>query len=192
MKTKTIARLGVLAVVLSLSAGCRSPQTSTAGSYGQTSENALSADSRAALSKLTADVPAAAMLARDAKGILVFPDVVKAGFIVGAWRGEGTLFKMNRASGYYSTTGASYGFQAGVQQYAYALFFMTDSALKYVDATEGFEIGTGPSVVILDEGMARNFTTTMARSDVYGLVFSQKGLMAGMGLQGSKISKINR
>ena len=69
---------------------------------------------------------------------------------------------------------------------------MTDSALKYLDKSDGWEIGTGPSIVIVDEGMARALTTTTAKDDVYAFFFSQKGLMAGLGLQGSKISKINK
>jgi lipid-binding SYLF domain-containing protein len=192
MKTKNVLGVGALAVALVLTTSCRSPDTSTAGttSYGS-HETSLSLDSRAALTKVTGDVPAAATLARDAKGILVFPGVVKAGFIVGAWRGEGTLFKGGKTTGYYSTTGASYGLQAGIQTYGYALFFMTDAALRYLDNTEGFEIGVGPSIVILDEGAAKNLTTTTGRSDIYGFVFDQKGLMAGLGLQGSKINKIN-
>ena len=169
---------------------CNSIGRSTAGSH-LSPETSLSAESKGALAKLTSDTPAAAALAADAKGILVVPDVIKAGFIVGAWRGEGTLFKNNKTSGYYSSTGASYGLQAGVQTYSYALFFMTDAALRYLDNTEGFEIGVGPSIVFVDAGMAKNLTTTTGRSDIYGFVFDQKGLMAGLGLQGSKISKIN-
>ena len=72
------------------------------------------------------------------------------------------------------------------------MFFMTDQALSYLDRSAGFEIGVGPSVVVLDEGMAKTVTTSTVQSDVYAFVFGQKGLMAGVGLQGSKITKINR
>ncbi len=69
---------------------------------------------------------------------------------------------------------------------------MTDSALSYLGKSEGFEIGLGPSIVVLDAGMARSLTTTTLQSDVYAFTFDQKGLMAGLGLQGSKISRIDR
>ena len=92
--------------------------------------------------------------------------------------------------GYYRTLAASYGFQAGIQSFGYALFFMSDSALSYLRRSEGWEIGTGPSVVIVDQGMARQLSTTTLKDDVYAVVFDQKGLMAGMGIQGSKITQI--
>jgi len=194
MKLKTILFLGTLLAAVAFGTGCGSLNTAGGDGISQhvVPETGLSAETRAALTKLTADVPAAASLVQSAKGVLVFPSVVKAGFVVGAFRGEGSLFKNGKLAGYYNTSGASYGFQAGIQQYGYALFFMTDSALHYVDAVQGFEIGVGPSIVVVDDGMGRSLTTTTAQSDVYAFIFDQKGLMAGMGLQGSKIYRMDR
>ena len=152
----------------------------------------LNRDAAAALQALYEGTPGAKEIGAKAKGILVFPSIIKAGFIVGGQYGEGALRKRDKTVGYYNTVAASYGLQAGAQSFGYALFFMTDSALKYLDKSDGWEIGTGPSVVIVDEGMARALTTTTAKDDVYAFFFSQKGLMAGLGLQGSKISKINK
>jgi len=152
----------------------------------------INRDAAAALQALYEGTPAAKEIGAKAKGILVFPSIIKAGFIVGGQYGEGALRKRDKTVGYYNTVAASYGLQAGAQSFGYALFFMTDSALKYLDKSDGWEIGTGPSVVIVDEGMARALTTTTAKDDVYAFFFSQKGLMAGLGLQGSKISKINK
>jgi len=149
-------------------------------------------DASAALDKLFAGTPKARELAAAAKGILVFPSVVKAGFMVGGLFGEGALRVAGKTTGYYNTVAASYGLQAGVQTYGYALFFMKDTALKYLDQSQGFELGTGPSVVIVDEGVAAGLSTSTARDDIYAFVFSQKGLMAGIGLQGSKITKIQK
>src|SRR5262249_25861452 len=120
----------------------------------------------------------------------VFPSVYKAGFVVGAQRGEGALFSGGKTMGYYSTTAASYGLQAGVQKFGYALFFMTNKDLAYLQKSGEWEIGTGPSVVIVDKGMAQSFTTTTLKKGVYAFAFGQKGLMAGLGLQGTKITKI--
>jgi lipid-binding SYLF domain-containing protein len=87
---------------------------------------------------------------------------------------------------------ASYGLQAGIQSFGYALFLMTDAAVQYLDRSGGWELGTGPSIVILDTGAARALTTTTMKQDVYAVFFDQRGLMAGLGLQGSKISRMER
>jgi lipid-binding SYLF domain-containing protein len=152
----------------------------------------INKDASAALAKLYEKVPEARTLAAEAKGILIFPSIIKAGFIFGGQYGEGVLYKRGRIAGYYNSIAASYGLQAGVQSFGYALFFMTDSALAYLDKSEGFEIGVGPSIVVVDEGTAKTLTTTTGRKDVYAFIFSQKGLMAGLGLQGSKISRIEK
>jgi lipid-binding SYLF domain-containing protein len=159
---------------------------------GAASLEGVHSDVRAALGALYKSTPAAKTLAATAKGLLVFPNIIKAGFLVGAQYGEGELLKDGKVVGYYNITAGSYGLQAGVQGFAYVMFFMTDSALNYLDNTAGFEIGVGPSIVVVDAGMAKTLTTTTGRADVYAFIFSQKGLMAGLGLQGSKITKISR
>jgi lipid-binding SYLF domain-containing protein len=146
----------------------------------------------AALQTLYEQIPAAGNLTDVAAGILVFPNVVKAGFIIGGQYGEGALRQNHRTVAYYNTVAASYGLQAGAQSFGYALFFMTDEALSYLDQSDGWEIGVGPSVVVVDEGLARTLTTRTARNDVYAFIFGQRGLMAGIGLQGSKISRVSR
>jgi lipid-binding SYLF domain-containing protein len=148
-------------------------------------------DVDAALQQLFERSPEARMLAQEAKAILVFPSIVKAGFIVGVQGGNGALRKDGRTVGYYNTASGSYGLQAGIQEFSYALIFMSDSALGYLDKSGGWEIGVGPSIVVVDEGVAKSLTTTTARKDVYAFIFSQKGLMAGLGLQGSKITRIH-
>ncbi|HEY2526205.1 MAG TPA: YSC84-related protein [Candidatus Binataceae bacterium] len=144
-----------------------------------------------ALHNLYAQNAAARALGAKAKAILVFPDIKKGAFVVGAQWGYGALRKGTRTAGYYRTAAASYGFQAGVKKFGYALFFMSDSALAYLDKSGGWAIGTGPSVVVVDQGMARSLTTTNLHSDVYAFVFDQKGLMAGIGIEGSKITRIS-
>jgi lipid-binding SYLF domain-containing protein len=154
------------------------------------SEASINQDVDAALAKLYREVPAAKRLAERAKAVLVFPSVLKGGLIVGGQYGEGALRKVGKTVGYYSTAAVSYGLQAGAQSFGYALFFMTDGALKYLDQSDGWEIGVGPSVVVVDQGMAKTLTTTTAKKDIYAFIFSQEGLMAGLGLQGSKITRI--
>ena len=146
----------------------------------------------AALASLHASVPETRQLANRAKAVLVFPNILKAGFLFGAQYGEGALRVRGKTAGYYNTAAASYGLQAGVQAFGYALFFMSDSARDYLSKSGGFELGTGPSIVVLDAGTAKAFTTTTTPDDIYAVFFDQKGLMAGLGLQGSKISRMEK
>jgi lipid-binding SYLF domain-containing protein len=147
-------------------------------------------DSNAALQTLYATNPEIKKLGKKSKAILVFPKITKAGFIVGGQGGDGALLKNGKATGYYRSAAGSVGLQAGVQTYGYAMFFLDDASLKYLQESKGWEIGTGPSVVILDEGFGKSVTTTTLKDGIYAFIFGQKGLMAGIGLQGSKITKI--
>jgi lipid-binding SYLF domain-containing protein len=158
---------------------------------GKTAAGELAKSSQAALQKLYASVPAAKSIGAKATAVLVFPKVTKAGFGIGGQYGEGALLKAGKAVAYYNTAGLSTGLQAGAQTYGYAMFFMNDAALKSLDKTEGFEVGVGPSVVVMDEGKAKTATTTTMKDDIYAFIFGQKGLMAGLGIQGNKITRID-
>jgi lipid-binding SYLF domain-containing protein len=153
-------------------------------------DDAVDADAKAALNKLYESEPAAKLIGEKAKAILVFPNIVKAGFIVGAQYGEGALLMNGKVVGHYNSVAASYGLQAGVQAFGYAMMLMTDNALQYLDKSDGWELGVGPSIVIVDKGKAKSLTTTTLKDDVYAFIFDQRGLMAGLGLQGSKITKL--
>jgi lipid-binding SYLF domain-containing protein len=157
---------------------------------GKTAAAELTKDSQAALAALQAKVPLAKSLAPKATAILVFPEVKKAGLGIGGQYGEGTLLKGGKASAFYKTTGASFGLQAGGQKYGYAMFFMNAKALTQLDTAKGFEVGVGPSYVLVDEGKGKSTTTTTIDKDIYAFIFSQEGLMAGLGIQGNKITKI--
>jgi lipid-binding SYLF domain-containing protein len=158
---------------------------------------ALDNDVRAAIELLVETTPAAKELAATAKGALVFPNVTKAGFLVGVQYGNGALIKRKQGGGYYiskyySLKSGSYGFQAGVQHFGYAMLLMTDTAVEYIETSSGWEVGVGPTIVAVDEGAAKTFTTTTTDDDIYAFTFGQEGLMAGMGLQGTKITRMNK
>ncbi|WP_299620794.1 YSC84-related protein [Pelagibius sp.] len=148
-------------------------------------------NSRDALAQLLGNSEAAKRLAVDAAGILVFPKIVKGGLIVGGQYGEGALFKDEAVAGYYSTAAASFGLQAGLQTYGYAVFFLDEGALGFLDDSDGWEIGTAPNVVVVDKGAAATLSTTSAQEDIYIFFFDQKGLMAELSIQGSKITTLN-
>lgn len=152
----------------------------------------LDRDAQQALQKLYRLNPLAHRLSQNAKAVLVFPSIVKAGFIVGGSYGEGQLIKNGAVSGYYNSVSGSWGLQIGAQSYGYAVFLMTDTALKYLDKSQGWEIGVGPTVVMVDEGVAKNLSSSTLKDDAYAFIFGQQGLMAGVSIEGSKITKIAR
>ena len=155
------------------------------------SASEIDRDARAALAKLYNNYPGARALGDKAVGVLVFPSIVKGGFIFAGQFGDGALRKGNKTVAYYRSLAVSYGFQAGIQAYGYVLFFMDDASLQYLDNSAGFELGVGPSLVVLDEGFGKNLSTTTLQRGVYAFIFDQKGLMGGMGIQGTKITRIN-
>ena len=144
-----------------------------------------------ALETLYARTPVAKEIAKVAKGVLVFPSILKAGLVVGGQYGEGALRVDGKTVGYYNTVAASYGLQIGAQTFGYAMFLMNDKALEYLEKSQGWEIGVGPTVVVVDKGKAGSLTTTSAKEDIYVFFFNQEGLMVGLGLQGSKITPIH-
>jgi lipid-binding SYLF domain-containing protein len=150
----------------------------------------LNRDSDAALHMLVTTNPAAANVAKAAKAVLIFPNIVKAGLIFGGAYGEGELKQGSALDGYYNAVTASWGFQAGAQSYGYVVFLMNEKALKYIHESHGWEIGTGPTVVVVNEGVAKNLTTSTLKDDAYAFIFDQQGLMASLSLEGTKISRI--
>lgn len=173
--------------VFLLAVSCSTTPNPTVASGG---DPALDAQAQAALQRLIATTPEAAELRTRAKGVLVFPDIVKAGFIVGAEGGKGVMYGPDgKVMGYYRGRAVSFGAQAGAQSFSQAMFLMTDSAITSLTSGAGMSVGTGPSVVVVDAGMAKSLTTTTLQSDVYAFIFGQEGLMAGIGLQGQRIVK---
>lgn len=174
--------------LLLIGSACSTQETSKVGN-----DPALEAKARETLAKLFQSTPKAKDIQYQAKAVLVFPNLIKAGFVVGAQAGDGVMFASDgKVLGYYNASALSYGLQAGVQEFSEAIFLMNDNARKYLDSVDGWSVGVGPSIVVVDEGVARSLTTTTLQSDVYAFLFHQEGLMAGMGMQGQKITKISR
>ena len=177
--------LAVLAMVMAAVLSNVCPGSALAASAREIDTKATQA-----LTTLYKTTPGAKDLAAKAKAVLVFPDMTKAGFMVGGQFGDGALRKGGKTVAYYRSLAGSFGFQAGGQTFGYVLFFMDDESLKYLDQSDGWEVGTGPSLVVLDEGFAKSYTTTTLQKGVYAFIFDQKGLMGGVGIQGSKITRI--
>ena len=161
----------------------------TAPAYAASATD-LNRDSDQALQTLYRLHPFAQRLSHNAKAILIFPNVVKAGLIFGGAYGEGELKKGANVDGYFNSVTGSWGLQAGAQSYSYVVFLMSDKAVRYVRNTHGWEIGVGPTVVVVDEGKAKNLSSSTLKDDAYAFIFGQQGLMAGISLEGTKISRI--
>ena len=152
----------------------------------------LNADARQALQTLYKSHPFSETISHQAKAVLVFPNIIKAGLVFGGSYGEGVLMKGTKVENYYNSVSGSWGLQAGAQSYGYAVFLMTDKAVDYVAKTKGWEIGVGPTVVVVDEGVAKNLSSSTLKDDAYAFIFDQQGLMAGVSIEGTKISLIKR
>ena len=152
----------------------------------------LDKEAAQALQNLYKANPSAEFVGKKAKAILVFPKIVKAGLVFGGGYGEGVLMQGGKVTEYYNSVSASWGWQAGAESYTYVVFLMSDKAVKYLAKTKGWEIGVGPSMVLVNEGVAKNLTTTTLKDDAYAFITDQKGLMASLSIQGTKISRIER
>lgn len=152
----------------------------------------INQNAKQALKHLSIKNNIAEELSKSAKAILVFPNVIKAGLVFGGSYGEGVLIKNEEFVNYYNSVGGSWGFQAGAQSYGYAVFLMTDKAVKYLVDSHGWEIGVGPTVVIVNEGVAKNFSSSTMKDDAYAFIFDQQGLMLGFSIEGTKISRIKQ
>ena len=180
---------GVIAAVLAISlSACQT----TPVSYKDSAAYKIDSASRSSLRELLRTNEEARELHKRAKAVLVFPNIIKAGFMYGGQFGDGSLINStNKTIGYYNTFAVSYGFQAGIQGFGYALFFMDNDSISYLDKSAGFELGVGPSLVVMDKGMGKVLSSTTLQKGIYAFVFDQSGLMAGAGIQGTKITRIH-
>jgi len=179
-----ITRVVVPAIILATNV--LTPTVSLAASASEINRSATQA-----LNTLYKNNPNARTLGDKAVGVLIFPSIVKGGFIIAGQFGDGVLRKGGKPVAYYRSLAASYGFQAGAQAFGYVLFFMDNDSLSYLDKSGGWELGTGPSLVVLDAGFGKSLSTTTLQKGVYAFIFNQKGLMGGTGIQGTKITRIN-
>ena len=146
----------------------------------------------AALAKFTKEIGGAQKFLKEARGVLVFPNVIKAGFGIGGEYGEGALRIGGKTVDYYSTIAASIGFQLGAQSKNVILIFLDKGELKKFRNSSGWEIGVDGSVALVNLGAGGSIDTTNIKATIVGFIFSNKGLMYNLTLEGSKITKLNR
>lgn len=159
--------------------------------YGASAAD-LDRSSSEALQTLYRTNPVAEDIAKIAKAELVFPNIVRAGLIFGGGYGEGVLMRDGKVFDYYNSVSGSWGLQAGAQSYGYVVFLMNDRALSYLQKSMGWEVGVGPTVVMVNAGVAKNLSSTTLQDDAYAFIFNQQGLMASLSIEGTKVSHIKR
>jgi lipid-binding SYLF domain-containing protein len=146
----------------------------------------------AAIKRFKVEVAGADKFLQKAEGVLVFPDVVKAGFGIGGEYGEGALLIKGKTVDYYSTAAASIGFQLGAQFKTVMLIFLKKDALAKFRNSSGWEAGVDGSVALIELGAAKDINSINYEDPIVGFVFSNKGLMYNLTLEGSKITKLNK
>lgn len=156
------------------------------------SKEEIDADVKASLAEFYKKSQAGKALAEKASGMLVFPKVIKAGFGVGGEYGEGALLVNGNTVEYYSTAAASIGFQLGAQQKSQVILFMNDDVLKKFRDSDGWEAGVDGSVAIAEIGAGGELSSNTAQEPIIGFIFSNKGLMYNLTLEGSKMTKLVR
>ncbi|MDQ6628625.1 MAG: YSC84-related protein [Pseudomonadota bacterium] len=185
-KRNFLATIGLAAAM----AACSTTNPNVSGDAGS-KRAAIDANVSGALSKLYAQEPSARELTRKARGVLVFPAVVSAGFVVGGSYGQGALLVGNQTAGYYSTTAASVGLLAGADSKAVYVLFMTQEALDKFRASKGWTAGADASVSVLKAGANAGVDTQTVQQPVIGYVLTNAGLMANLSIDGTKVNKLD-
>ena len=187
----TISPLRVFAATTVLTlAACQSGNPLDTRS-GPEQAAALQAECQSALNELYAEAPQAQNIANDAAGILVFPNVVKAGLGIGGETGNGCLLQGGDVVGYYNKSGASVGLQAGAQSRSEVVMFMSEAALDKLQSAAGFEFGADASAAVMDMGAGGTLDTRNIDAEVLAFIFGETGLMANASLEGSKVTEIS-
>lgn len=156
------------------------------------SKTEIDAKSYAAVTVLKSEVPGAAALIDQAYAMLVFPEVIGAGFGIGAEYGEGRIYIDGQQPQYYNLVSASVGFQLGAQVKSEAILFMTKEAYDKFNQIDGWEAGVDGSIALAEFGAAGELDTNTLQEPIIAFIFSNKGLMYNLSLEGSKISRLNK
>jgi lipid-binding SYLF domain-containing protein len=181
--------IAALAAMVVVASGCTTSGPGTGDPAAR--RKAIDAAVDSSLSTLFQQVPDSRDLVGRAAGVLVFPNVMEAGFVVGASRGQGALRVGGKTVSYHATTSGSFGLQAGAQSTAVFLLFMTQDALRNFQNSRGWTVGADASVTIVTVGATAQVTSATAQQPVIGYVLSNRGLMAGVTLDGARVTRLD-
>jgi len=191
MKTKLLAIVSAVALGVGGITGCSTTTTAARGSDPIAKRHSIDANVDSALARLYAQDPASREMISKARGVLVFPSIVAAGFVVGGSYGEGALRVHGRTAEYYSTAAGSVGLLAGAESKSVYLLFMTDEALAKFRASKGWTVGADASVTLLNVGASASVDSKTVQQEIVGYVLTNGGLMANVSLEGTKITPIS-
>jgi len=191
MKTKLLAIVSAVALGVGGITGCSTTTTAARGSDPVAKRHSIDSSVDNALSRLYAQDPASREMISKARGVLVFPSIVAAGFVVGGSYGEGALRVRGRTTEYYSTAAGSVGLLAGAESKSVYLLFMTDEALAKFRASKGWTVGADASVTLVNVGASASVDTKTVQQEIVGYVLTNGGLMANVSLEGTKITPIS-
>ena len=184
MRTSLRVLVAVMALGLLLTNG--------AGPASAKSAAEIDAEANQALKALYEKSSAAKELGEKASGILIFPTITKGGIIVGGEYGEGVLRAGGKSESYYSSASGSIGLQLGISSRSLVIMFMTQDALTHFMNADGWEVGVNADVTVVEAGATGSLDTTTSKSPVVAFNFGEAGLMAGVSIEGTKVSKIDR
>ena len=172
-----------------LAAGC----TTTGSGSGdpQARRTSIDASVDRALSNLYQQAAGSEELVKSARGVLVFPSVIAAGFIIGGASGEGALREGGKTSGFFRTTTASIGWLAGAQSSSVFYLFMNQDSLAKFRASSGWQVGADAGVTLVAVGANARVDTRSAQQPIVAFVLNNAGLMANVSLDGSRVTKID-
>jgi len=160
-------------------------------SYAATA-NEINASVNTSLDRFVKEVKGAQEFLNAAKGVLIIPKVMQGGLVVGAEYGEGALRIGGKTVDYYSITAGSFGYQIGAQEKDIIVVFMSDKVLEKFRTSKNWQAGVDAKVTVANVGADESLNTTKFKQPVVGFVFSQKGLMAGATIEGSKFTKLKK
>ena len=160
-------------------------------SYAATA-NEINASVNASLDRFVKEVKGAQEFLNAAKGVLIIPKVMQGGLVVGAEYGEGALRIGGKTVDYYNITAGSFGYQIGAQEKDIIIVFMNDKVLEKFRTSKNWQAGVDAKVTVANVGADESLNTTKFKQPVVGFVFSQKGLMAGATIEGSKFTKLKK
>ena len=193
MKNPLLTIVAAAALAVGSITGCSTTATKDASATDSPAakRRAIDADVDAALARLYAQDPSAREMVAKARGTLVFPSVISAGFVIGGSYGQGALRVGGHSARYYSTAAGSVGLLAGAEAKSVFLLFMTDEALAKFRASDGWTVGADASVTLVNVGANARVDSANAKQAVIGYVLTKGGLMADLSLEGTKITPIS-
>lgn len=182
-----IGRVTIAGIVIGVMLGFGQAAVAVAASKQE-----IDANVQEAVENFYKQTSAGKRLAQKAAGMLVFPEVIKAGIGIGGEYGEGALLVKGKTAGYYSTAAASIGFQLGAQVKSQIILFMNPKVLESFRKSEGWKAGVDGSVALATLGAGGELSTDTVKEPIIGFIFSNKGLMYNLTFEGSKITRLER